>query len=966
MSRKPTTAASDPLPSGDIRFYDNYEAPLEAGDYIISVRQHAQNTQDGIAPNGKPLDQQFPANAPLQQAFTVVAPRFTIDPADVYSVFPPASTSGTYDQNLPHIVLTKRGLPWERYLTEGNKITPWLAVLLFSPEEIIAPPQAPGGNPLANPSRSGTYRLTEIQAPPHGTLGPNFVPESEDQLDKVTGLQLTAGGSGYTSAPQVVFNGGGGSGAVATATVQNGAVVSLTLTDGGSGYTTNPTISFDGGGGDGATAEAERGLLCTAIDISTDVFTRVTPRFSSGGNPPNQIDELKYLAHCRQVNTGDKEVQTTKDDGWFSVVIGNRFPSPGPGPVVGLTLIETGTKYVSAPTVNLSGGGGTGAAGVATIDNDGSIASLKLTSGGSGYTSPPVVSFTGGGGVDATAEAQISAPWIAHLVTLEGFEEYLTDAPNWPAGINRIRLVSLYSWNFTCLSETGDFRDLALNLIKGQTAGGAGLLLRLPVSTFQQIPGSAEALVQQTLNEGYSALAYDTAIGDHTFAWYRGPLSPVPRPLFTGTNGYDSSGAATIYDSTNGLFDQSYAAAWQTGRLLALADAAFGSKLLQWRRSGTQRTNLLLERLNSPKLTAKTNDAPLTSAHLHELLKSDLVSSAMMNHLTGAFTNNNAARIAQTALPANRAIHEGKHPVPKTNQVVALKQFFSHPQVQQFLTELHEQDLQDDPDSPLVYIQNWLAELCLLYGVPFANLAPDARMLPPESLRFFYVDPNYVEALVSGALSIGLQSSRDSLWQDSARSVLRAAMARALPSIRAKKTGRALAADFPTPPISTTIAGLLLRSAMVADWPGLEVRGYSDAAGTQPLTLLRMDRLAPDVMLCLFPSAPARVEISEPKEGLAFGYEDDFLVDLRWVTDDHPIGDIIPGKTATINTYFRSAEPGPVLRVKDWQPYLQTQLNAAYGGGNITLGPADFAIQMVRAPEKLVLINTPALKGETK
>lgn len=963
MSRKTTPTTGDPLPSGDIRFYDNFEAPLEAGDYIISARQHAQNTQDGIAPNGKPLDQQFPANAPLQQAFTVVAPRFAIDPADVYSVFPPASTSGTYDQNLPHIVLTKRGLPWERYLTEGNKITPWLAVLLFSPEEIIAPPIAPGGNPLANPSRSGTYHLTEIQTPPQGTLGPNFVPESEDQLDKVTGVQLTAGGSGYTSAPQVVFNGGGGSGAAATATVQNGAVVSLTLTDSGSGYTSDPTVSFAGGGGSGATAQVERGLLCTAIDVSTDVFTRVTPRFSSGSNP---VDELKYLAHCRQVNTADKEVQTTKDAGWFSVVIGNRFPSPGPGPVVGLTLIETGTKYSSAPAVALSGGGGTGAAGVATIDNDGSIASLTLTSGGSGYTAPPVVSFTGGGGVDATAETQISAPWIAHLVTLEGFEDYLTDAPNWPAGINRVRLVSLYSWHFTCLSETGDFRDLALNLIKGQAAGGEGLLLRLPVSPLQQIPGSPEALVQQTLNEGYSALAYDTAIGDHTFAWYRGPLSPLPRPLFSGINGYDSAAAATIYDQTNGLFDQSYAAAWQMGRLLALADAAFGSKLLQWRRSGTQRTNLLLERLNSPKLKALTNDTPLSSAHLRELLKPDLVSSSMMNRLTKAFTANNASRIAQTTLPTNRAINEAKQSIPKTNHVTSLKTLFAQPHVQDFLAELHQQDLQES-DSPLVYIQNWLAELCLLYGVPFTNLIPDARMLPPESLRFFYVDPNYVEALVSGALSIGLQSSRESLWQASARPVLRAAMARALPSIRAKKARRAVAAtDFPAPPISTTVAGLLLRSSMVADWPGLEVRGYSDAAGTQPLTLLRMDRLAPDVLLCLFPSAPARVEISEPKEGLAFGHEDDYLVDLRWVTDDHPIGDIIPGKTATINTYFRSAGPGPVLSVKDWQPYLQAQLNAAYGNGNITLGPADFAIQMVRAPEKLVLINTPAFAEETK
>jgi hypothetical protein len=267
VSRPNTVRASDPLPSGNIRFYNNYETPLEAGDYTISVQQHVQNKPDGLAPEGQPLDQCFPAAGPLEQVFTVVAPRFTLDPADVYSVFPPASSVGAFDQNLPHIVLSKRGLPWERPLVEGNRATPWIALLLFGSDEIIAPVAAASGNPLANPSRAGTYRLTEIQTPPAGTLGPAFRVESEDRLDQVTGLILVQGGSGYASAPTVVFAGGGGSGATATASVQNGTVVSLELTAGGTGYTSDPSVSFKDGGGSGATAEAKRGLLCRAIDV---------------------------------------------------------------------------------------------------------------------------------------------------------------------------------------------------------------------------------------------------------------------------------------------------------------------------------------------------------------------------------------------------------------------------------------------------------------------------------------------------------------------------------------------------------------------------------------------------------------------------------------------------------------------------------------------------------------------------
>jgi hypothetical protein len=39
-------------------------------------------------------------------------------------------------------------------------------------------------------------------------------------------------------------------------------------------------------------------------------------------------------------------------------------------------------------------------------------------------------------------------------------------------------------------------------------------------------------------------------------------------------------------------------------------------------------------------------------------------------------------------------------------------------------------------------------------------------VLPPESVRFFYLDPNWLATLVEGALSIGIESSRDVLYQD--------------------------------------------------------------------------------------------------------------------------------------------------------------------------------------------------------
>jgi hypothetical protein len=58
----------------------------------------------------------------------------------------------------------------------------------------------------------------------------------------ITAIAVSAGGSGYNSAPTIfLLDSGGGTGAVATATVSGGAVTGVSVTDGGSGYTASST-----------------------------------------------------------------------------------------------------------------------------------------------------------------------------------------------------------------------------------------------------------------------------------------------------------------------------------------------------------------------------------------------------------------------------------------------------------------------------------------------------------------------------------------------------------------------------------------------------------------------------------------------------------------------------------------------------------------------------------------------------
>lgn len=64
------------------------------------------------------------------------------------------------------------------------------------------------------------------------------------------------------------------------------------------------------------------------------------------------------------------------------------------GQVVSLSLTTGGSGYTAPPSVSFSGGGGTGAAGVAHMAGT-QVESVVITNGGTGYTSAPTVTITG-------------------------------------------------------------------------------------------------------------------------------------------------------------------------------------------------------------------------------------------------------------------------------------------------------------------------------------------------------------------------------------------------------------------------------------------------------------------------------------------------------------------------------------------------------------------------------------------
>jgi hypothetical protein len=169
-----------------------------------------------------------------------------------------------------------------------------------------------------------------------------------------------------------------------------------------------------------------------------------------------------------------------------------------------------------------------------------------------------------------------------------------------------------------------------------------------------------------------------------------------------------------------------------------------------------------------------------------------------------------------------------------------------------------------------------IASLRRLEGVPFGYLVPDERMLPPESLRFFTLDPNWVEALVDGAFSVGRTSTPQAVADHKARTALRpTAAAAARLRRRNDRPHLALLKQQPADPMMQTVTGLLMRSQAVRGWPKLQIDGYSTNDDSKPpdVPKLRMQHLSADVLLCLFDGQVAMVAIHEPPEQLHSGVE---------------------------------------------------------------------------------------------
>jgi len=171
------------------------------------------------------------------------------------------------------------------------------------------------------------------------------------------------------------------------------------------------------------------------------------------------------------------------------------------------------------------------------------------------------------------------------LISLEGYGPYLpSDDGVLPSGVpaaaTAVRLPVLRSWTFLAASVNQSFEGL-LRAVNMDPA-----VLRLPVA--------ADTAVSDALGMGYTAMNHGLRDGSATVSWYRGPLLPlgVTAPPAVQAQVSDE---LLRYDPGNGMFDVSYAAAWELGRLLALHDRGYATALFRWKLTVTQQVAAQLE-----------------------------------------------------------------------------------------------------------------------------------------------------------------------------------------------------------------------------------------------------------------------------------------------------------------------------------------------------------------------------------
>ncbi|MGW1077670.1 hypothetical protein [Streptomyces sp. NPDC002537] len=548
--------------------------------------------------------------------------------------------------------------------------------------------------------------------------------------------------------------------------------------------------------------------------------------------------------------------------------------------------------------------------------------------------------------------------YIAHLVSLLGHEKNLM-SPEKINGKKKVRLVSLWSWQFTISPPAETYAEAFKRMQEDSKKPMKNRLRFMP-----QPEVKISEAVTQRLAAGYLPMPYRVASGEKTAGWYRGPLGPWPpvKSAFVAQHTpFTCADEALIYTDKDGTFDLSLAAAWSIGYQLILSRHDLFGQLLTLQNTVSRHTLTMVAAARTAEgqalLTGITDAAPGSSAHL--ALLADLADPPPMRlkfdqlmanttrsggSLSGAITSalSGPPRPVMFSALAPAPAVETHHSLPAAPEAVAL---LDRPEATSALKSLLRQRLlrpspqsQEPAGAAAVGgggpVEEWLWDPVDLLGLlPAWYLVPMAEAaLPSDSLRFFSIDHQWLSAFCDGMLAVGTHTALDE----------------ALTPLLAEVIFK------PRTATQDPACGILMRSEVIRAWPHHPIAGKGSSSHPIVIdkdpgyfsvqggaTLLARTQVSPDTVLLLFDKAPTTVTLQEPGHVMQFGLDTD-----TGKTKRNKDGIVQGSPVAVFDDYLYNTpgHPKDVLDVSRFAPKICD---------NAAPTPASFAYQMLNPPAQL-------------
>ncbi|EPS39866.1 hypothetical protein H072_6330 [Dactylellina haptotyla CBS 200.50] len=440
-----------------------------------------------------------------------------------------------------------------------------------------------------------------------------------------------------------------------------------------------------------------------------------------------------------------------------------------------------------------------------------------------------------------TADLTQPIPMIAHLFSLEGIQSLNLE------DIKRkgfVGLISLYSWAYESLPpKSANYYQILMDLGKNIQP------LRFAANDIDKITKETgldkeqQSWLRERLEAGYSFMRFRPSTGEQTTGIFRGALVPQISGVSTLPQASNVGSDMQIIDCTTGVPDLTYHLAWELGRSLGSSDRVFSAAILRLRtrinneaqdrarggssqargeafdrlgqrkkgrsfvggKSRGRREQSMLRRWNKRKIL------PLDPEDEETDLKADDEIVSEIRQVTAKICQNmelptkgEEIRIVESSKGKSKAT-DSSNTANSTSWVV---------------------------------IVQWIVEKLMLFNIPNIYLYPEPHALPEEAFRTFYIDEVWMDAFLDGALSVA--NHRFYSQVDYIRNELKVNI-----NMELKK------GIYQLPKW-----GFIMRSKVVLAFPDLRVQAPWSNDKEARSQVARMQRLAPDTLLCLFDRQP--------------------------------------------------------------------------------------------------------------